>query len=76
MLLGLGVEEFSMNPMAIPVVKRVIRMTSQEKARETTGRALRLHTVEEVNAYVTREMDRLFPDIFRFGRPLATKLAK
>lgn len=75
-LLGLGVEEFSMNATAIPVVKRVIRMTSQEKARETAGRALRLHTVEEVNAYVTREMDRLFPEIFRFGRPLATKLAK
>jgi phosphotransferase system enzyme I (PtsI) len=75
-LLGLGVEEFSMNAMAIPVVKRVIRMTSQKEARETAGRALQLHTVEEVNAYVTMEMDRLFPDIFRFGRPLATKLAK
>ncbi|MGA7563641.1 MAG: phosphoenolpyruvate--protein phosphotransferase [Desulfobaccales bacterium] len=75
-LLGLGVEEFSMNTMAIPVVKRVIRMTSQAKARETAGRALRLHTVEEVNDYVTGEMDRLFPEIFRFGRPLATKLAK
>jgi phosphotransferase system enzyme I (PtsI) len=75
-LLGLGVEEFSMNAMAIPVVKRVIRMTSQKKAREIAARALRLHTVEEVNAYVTGEMDRLFPEIFRFGRPLATKLAK
>ncbi|MGB7912877.1 MAG: phosphoenolpyruvate--protein phosphotransferase [Desulfobaccales bacterium] len=75
-LLGLGVEEFSMNTMAIPVVKRVIRMTSQAKARETAARALRLHTVEEVNDYVTGEMDRLFPEIFRFGRPLATKLAK
>src|SRR5208337_2727449 len=68
-LLGLGVEEFSMNPTAIPVVKRVIRLTSQKEARETAGRALGLHTVEEVNAYVTREMDRLFPEIFRFGRP-------
>ncbi len=75
-LLGLGVEEFSMNTTAIPVVKRVIRMTSQQKARETAARALRLHTVEEVNDYVTGEMDRLFPEIFRFGRPLATKPAK
>ena len=75
-LLGLGVEEFSMNTTAIPVVKRVIRMTSQAKARETAARALRLHTVEEVNDYVTGEMDRLFPEIFRFGRPLATKLVK
>ncbi|MCX5889032.1 MAG: phosphoenolpyruvate--protein phosphotransferase [Deltaproteobacteria bacterium] len=75
-LLGLGVEEFSMNPMAIPVVKRVIRMTSLERAKEVAQKALLLHTVEEVNDYVTREMDRLFPDIFRFGRPLANKLAK
>ncbi len=75
-LLGLGVEEFSMNAMAIPVVKRVIRMTSLERAKEVAQKALLLHTVEEVNDYVTREMDRLFPDIFRFGRPLANKLAK
>jgi phosphotransferase system enzyme I (PtsI) len=75
-LLGLGVEEFSMNAMAIPVVKRVIRMTSLESAKEIAQKALLLHTVEEVNDYVTREMDRLFPDIFRFGRPLANKLAK
>jgi len=73
-LLGLEVEEFSMNAMAIPVVKRVIRMTSLAKAKEIARQALLLHTVEEVNDYVTREMDRIFPDIFWFGRPLANNL--
>jgi phosphotransferase system enzyme I (PtsI) len=71
-LLGLGVEEFSMNPTSIPVVKRVIRMTSLLEAREIARQALDRATVEEVNDYVNGEMDHRFPDIFRFGRPLAT----
>jgi phosphotransferase system enzyme I (PtsI) len=75
-LLGLGVEELSMNTMAIPVAKRVIRLTSLAEAEEIARKALQLHTVEEVNDYVIQEMDRRFPDIFRFGRPLANKLAK
>jgi phosphotransferase system enzyme I (PtsI) len=75
-LLGLGVAEFSMNPMSIPVVKRVIRMTSLNEAREIARQALSKPTEEEVNDYVSREMDRRFPDIFRFGRPLVTNIRK
>jgi phosphotransferase system enzyme I (PtsI) len=71
-LLGLGVKELSMNPASIPVVKRVIRMTSLKEARKIARQALSLSTVEEVNDYVNQEMDHRFPDIFRFGRPLAT----
>ena len=71
-LLGLGVEEFSMNPTSIPVVKRVIRMTPLDEARKIARRVMKRATVEEVNEYVSQEMDHRFPDIFRFGRPLAT----
>jgi hypothetical protein len=53
------------------VVKRVIRMTSLGEARQIAQKALALPTVEEVNEYVSKEMDHRFPDIFRFGRPLA-----
>ncbi|MFH1596949.1 MAG: phosphoenolpyruvate--protein phosphotransferase [Pseudomonadota bacterium] len=73
-LLGLGVEEFSMNPMAIPVVKRVIRLTSLQEATEFARQALLKSTEEEVNDYVTRKMNDRFPEIFRFGRPLANNL--
>jgi phosphoenolpyruvate-protein kinase (PTS system EI component) len=68
----LGVEEFSMNPTSIPVVKRVIRMTPLDGARAIARRVMKRATVEEVNEYVNQEMDHRFPDIFRFGRPLAT----
>jgi phosphotransferase system enzyme I (PtsI) len=71
-LLGLGVEELSMNATAIPVVKRVIRMISLEEAREIARQALRKATVEEVNESVIQDMERRFPEIFRFGRHLAT----
>jgi len=71
-LLGLGVEEFSMNPTSIPVVKRVIRMSSLDEARTIARRVMKRATVEEVNEYVNQEMDHRFPDIFRFGRPLVT----
>jgi len=74
-LLGLGVEELSMNPMAIPVVKRVIRLTSLKEATEFARQALSKSTEEEVNDYVTRKMNDRFPEIFRFGRPLANNLA-
>ncbi len=71
-LLGLGVEEFSMNAAAIPVIKRVIRMLSLAEAREFARQALRRVTVEEVNEFVINEMEQRFPEIFRFGRTLAT----
>jgi phosphotransferase system enzyme I (PtsI) len=73
-LLGLGVDELSMNPTSIPVVKRVIRLTSLEEARGFSSQALLIPTVEEVNDYVNREMGHRFPEIFRFGRPLANNL--
>jgi phosphoenolpyruvate-protein phosphotransferase (PTS system enzyme I) len=71
-LLGLGVDELSMNPTSIPVVKRVIRMTSLDEARDIARQVMERPTVEEVNEYISREMDHRFPEIFRFGRPLAT----
>jgi len=74
-LLGLGVKELSMNPMAIPVVKRIIRMTSLREATEFARQALSKATEVEVNDYVTRKMNDRFPEIFRFGRPLANNLA-
>lgn len=70
-LLGLGVDEFSMNHMSIPVVKRVIRLISYEEARQMARQALDMVTVEEVNEFATQEMNRRFPEIFRFGSALA-----
>jgi len=73
-LLGLGVAELSMNAMAIPMAKHIIRMITIEEARKIARHALRLVTVEEVNDYVAQEMNRRFPEIFRFVHALAANL--
>jgi phosphotransferase system enzyme I (PtsI) len=73
-LLGLGVAELSMNAMGIPVAKHIIRMITIDEARKIARHALRLVTVEEVNDYVVQEMDRRFPEIFRFVHALTANL--
>jgi phosphoenolpyruvate-protein phosphotransferase (PTS system enzyme I) len=71
-LLGLGVDELSMNAVAIPVVKRIVRNASLEEAQEFARQALQHGTVDAVNAYVTGVMARRFPEVFMFGRELAS----
>jgi phosphotransferase system enzyme I (PtsI) len=63
-LLGLGLDELSMNPMSIPRVKRIIRMASHKKAKKFLNKVMALNTTEEINAYVKQEMFQLFSDSF------------
>ncbi len=70
-LLGLGVAELSMNPLAIPVIKRVIRITTLAEAQTMASRVLEMVSVEEINDYATQIMSQRFPEIFRFGSALA-----
>jgi phosphotransferase system enzyme I (PtsI) len=73
-LMGLGVGELSMNAMAIPMIKHVIRKITLKEAWLMAQQALQMMTVEEVNNCVSQEMSRRFPEIFRFGSILAGNL--
>jgi phosphotransferase system enzyme I (PtsI) len=70
-LLGLGVDELSMNALAIPVVKSVIRQFNLEEARQMAETALGMVTVDEINDFATQVMSKRFPEIYRFGSALA-----
>lgn len=50
-LLGLGLDEYSMNAASIPVIKNILRKVSYEKAREIAAYALKMKTPEEVLEY-------------------------
>ena len=47
-LLGMGIDELSMNPQSIPVVKRIIRSIKLEDTRKFTKEALKQNTAKKV----------------------------
>jgi phosphotransferase system enzyme I (PtsI) len=51
-LLGLGLDEFSMNPSAIPLAKQIIRALALDEAREVAQAALELDTPDAVQSLV------------------------
>jgi phosphoenolpyruvate-protein kinase (PTS system EI component) len=50
-LLGIGLDELSMGPLHIPVVKQLIRSVSAGEARVIAEQMLRYDTVEEIKGY-------------------------
>jgi phosphotransferase system enzyme I (PtsI) len=62
-LLGLGLDELSMNGPSIPLVKRVIRSASARQGRELLDRILGLNTADDIEREVRAEMTRRFPGL-------------
>ncbi len=51
-LLGLGLKNFSMNPIFIPRIKRVLRSIEYGTARKIVHRALTLKTAQEIEEHI------------------------
>jgi phosphoenolpyruvate-protein phosphotransferase len=51
-LLGFGLDEFSMNPRAIPEAKRLIGQLTDERAREVASHAMTFGTAAEIENYM------------------------
>nr|HPO09162.1 phosphoenolpyruvate--protein phosphotransferase [bacterium] len=60
-LLGLGMERFSMSPGAIPRVKAIVRSIRMEQLRSFGERILDISTAEEVERYALRVARRILP---------------
>jgi len=59
LLLGLGLDEFSMSPSAIPEAKRIIGSLSRDRARKFAARTMRLPTAAEIQTEAERFLDTL-----------------
>ncbi len=59
-LLGLGLDEFSMNATAIPRVKRILRKSVAFEAKEFVGELLLHSTAGEIGRILRKKMDDLF----------------
>lgn len=63
-LLGLGLDEFSMAPHSVPLVKRVVRECSLAEAHKTVEEVLKLSTAKEIEEHVLAKMACRFPEGF------------
>ncbi len=66
-LLGLGLDELSMNARAIPLVKKIIRSISIEEARADLEEVIKLSTANEVQAYILNRMKTMVPELEERG---------
>ena len=50
-LLGLGLDEFSMTASSIPIIKNILRSVSKAECEEVANKALTMDTAEEITGY-------------------------
>ena len=62
-LLGLGLDEFSTSPIAIPEIKRIIRSVNMEQAKEIARQAIMLSTGKEIEKFARRKLKEIVPDL-------------
>ncbi|MEO0216095.1 MAG: phosphoenolpyruvate--protein phosphotransferase [candidate division WOR-3 bacterium] len=63
LLVGLGIDELSMSPSAIPKAKMVLRTTTLPMCQEIAQGALNCRTALEVKRYLHRAVRKRFPKI-------------
>lgn len=63
-LLGMGLDEFSMSPIAIPQIKRIIRSMNYEDAKKIAKEALEFTTAKEVHDYARHQLKIMMPEYF------------
>jgi phosphotransferase system enzyme I (PtsI) len=63
LLLGLGLEEFSVSPIQVPVIKKVIRSVEYRAAQTIAQQAMQFRTGKEVEAFLLSHLRQLVPDL-------------
>ena len=62
-LLGIGIDELSMNAWSIPLIKKVIRSISKEEAVADMDEIMGLKTAKEVQYFIKKRTEHLIPDL-------------
>lgn len=64
LLMGLGLRHFSLSPIAIPIVKRIIRQVTITEATEVAEKCLNSEQASETEALLSERASKLLPDFF------------
>jgi len=61
-LLGLGLENFSMNPSSIPVIKNVVRSVRYKDCKRIADMVMQKRTAQEIEEFVIENVALRFPE--------------
>jgi phosphotransferase system enzyme I (PtsI) len=67
LLLGMGLEFFSVNADALLKIKKIVRSISFEEARDIAKQAFSYTSALETEAFITALMEKRFPDVFSYS---------
>ncbi|MFH1304831.1 MAG: phosphoenolpyruvate--protein phosphotransferase [Candidatus Omnitrophota bacterium] len=62
-LIGLGLDEFSTSPIAVPEIKKVVRSVNYADAKKIAEKVLTFDTGKEVQEYAKARLKELVPDM-------------
>jgi phosphoenolpyruvate-protein phosphotransferase (PTS system enzyme I) len=62
-LLGLGLDEFSMGSVAVPGIKKIVRSVSMQESKELARTVFGLSTADEIREYLDRRVNQILPEI-------------
>jgi phosphotransferase system enzyme I (PtsI) len=65
-LLGLGLDQYSMSSIGIPMIKRIVRSITIAEAEELVGTIMEMKSSQEVDRYVRTWMGERFDFISRY----------
>ncbi|MCM8786483.1 MAG: phosphoenolpyruvate--protein phosphotransferase [Candidatus Omnitrophica bacterium] len=65
LLLGLGLDEFSMPPPRIPKIKQLIRSVTFEEAKKISELVVKFSTAKEVERFLQEQLQRILKDNFQ-----------
>lgn len=63
LLLGLGLDEFSVAPVVLPEIKKIIRSVSFKEAEEIMYRVLEMKTEEDIKDFLRVNLHTMVPDL-------------
>jgi phosphotransferase system enzyme I (PtsI) len=67
LLLGMGLDQYSVNADALLKIKKIIRSVSFEEAQEIVQQALSYTTAFETEGFIAQLMEQRFPDVFYYS---------
>jgi phosphotransferase system enzyme I (PtsI) len=65
LLLGMGLDEFSVSPMSVPIIKNVIRSVRLDQMQELAKEALKLPSGKQIEEFTKRHLKETTPSIVK-----------